>query len=352
METTVTEGLLGVVVVTFNSEDVIENMLNSLSKSYSFLRVVIVDNRSSDETTFKVESWAASLSNDDCTFKSINENDIEKTTAQASPPCITLLKSAVNGGYASGVNKGICYLSQFSKVEAFWIINPDVVVPEHTPTAFFRRVKIGEFGLLSGRVVYADGSGIIQTDGGIVDRLTGVCSSVNAGKASSVTPLPSSIDLDFLTGANLVASREYVETVGMMPEHYFLYYEEVDWAFRRGNLSLELVPGAEVHHIGGTSIGSATRERRASAFSNYFNHRNRIWFARTFFPRSRWSAQIWSLVKALQAFLQGDKHGAYAILAGALDLGPPRAVISRLSPDARSHAFLSRSSQPPKTRPR
>ena len=82
----------------------------------------------------------------------------------------------------------------------------------------------------------------------------------------------------------MVVSRDFLARVGPMREDYFLYYEEVDWALRRGDLPLAFAGDAIVYHHGGTSIGTGRLDERPSAFSNYFNYRNRMRFMRRFHP--------------------------------------------------------------------
>lgn len=89
------------------------------------------------------------------------------------------------------------------------------------------------YGLIGGRVCYAEPPHRIQIDGGTVNRWTGVTSNINLGAEAAQAPVPKGEDMDFVTGANLVASRRFYETVGPMREDC-LYYEEADWALRRG----------------------------------------------------------------------------------------------------------------------
>jgi GT2 family glycosyltransferase len=63
-------------------------------------------------------------------------------------------------------------------------------------------------------------------------------------------------DLNFIAGACVMASRAFVETVGLMDEGYFLYCEEQDWAYRAaGRFDLVYAPEALVFHKGGRSTG-------------------------------------------------------------------------------------------------
>ncbi len=103
----------------------------------------------------------------------------------------------------------------------------------------------------------------------------------------------------------MVASRLFIEQAGLMVEDYFLYYEEVDWAFRRGDLPLRLVPDAVVYHHGGTVIGSGSLSRRATPFANYFNYRNRARFARRHMPLALPLLLAKAVLKAGQLLMMG-----------------------------------------------
>ena len=115
-----------------------------------------------------------------------------------------------------------------------------------------------------------------------------------------------------------------------MEEDYFLYYEEVDWATRRGDLPLRLCPDAIVHHHAGTSIGSATLRRGASAFASYFNHRARMRFLRRHRPVAVPTALAFALLRACALALRGSRDEATGALRGILGLRPPLEVLARL----------------------
>ncbi len=343
---------LGVVIVAFNSADVIVECLESLfgADGAERLAVVVVDNASGDDTRGSIEGWASGarpfVPTPACPVAltpapkpiELTIRDLGEAAPIQAP--LTLLRSPVNGGFAYGVNRGLEYLRAREDVSAFWVLNPDSVVPPHTPARFLARVDAGDHGMLGSRCIYYEMPDKVQTDGGMVDRKTGVCSSANIGKPVAGTPLPDAASLDYHTGANTIVSRRFLDEVGLMPEDYFLYFEEVDWAFRRGGHKLELLEGAEIYHHGGTSIGSGAVHRRPSAFSQYFNHRNRLRFVKRHLPKSRATAFAWTLAKAAQIALEGGRKEARAILAGALDRSPPAEVSDRIKdPAARALAF-------------
>lgn len=346
---------LGVVVVAFNSAGVILECLESLfgADAAERLAVVVVDNASTDDTCAAVEAWASGAApfapGKACPVAirpvpkpvAIDVRGIGGAAPSDAP--LTLLRSPVNGGFAYGVNRGLEHLARREDIFGFWVLNPDSVVPPHTPARYLEALAGRDFGMASSRCIYYEMPDKVQTDGGFVNRRTGLCSAANIGKPVAATPLPDASALDFLTGANTIVSRRFLDQVGLMPEDYFLYFEEVDWAFRRNGFALELVDGAEIYHHGGSSIGSGAVHRRPTAFANYFNHRNRLRFVRRHLPASRGTAMAWTLAKAAQIALVSGRPEAWAILAGALDRKPPAQVSSRIKdPAARRLAFGAR----------
>lgn len=336
--TRVRQPVLGVAIVAFQSSDVIIPCLESLIASHGVqIKVVVTDNASEDDTVALVRGWARERTARDPEFRF---TELPADTGGAPDAALTLLRSDYNGGYAYGVNAALRVLLRDPDIDLFWVLNPDCVVPAETAARYAERGADGAFSLMSGRTVYCEQPQSIQTDGGRVSRWSGVCSLVNSGRSAVGTPMPDPATLDFVTGGNLVASRRFIEQAGLMTEEYFLYYEEVEWAFRRSDLPLRLAEDAVVLHHGGTAIGSATASRRATPFSNFFNTRNRLRFLR----RHRRSAIPFSLAhafaKAAQLTLAGATDEAHAVLAGALDLPPPRSIREKIAPGkARQLAF-------------
>ncbi|WGH77268.1 glycosyltransferase family 2 protein [Jannaschia ovalis] len=293
---------LGVVIVTHRAAEVIDACLDSLLAAPGVaLRVVVVDNASPDDTVARLRGRVA-----------------------PAPHQLEVIE-APNGGFAAGVNRGLERLRADPGLARFWILNPDTIVPPKTPARFATHPAPEGWAMIAGRVLYAEEPGGIQIDGGVIDWRTGVTRNLNQHAPADATP-PDPARIDFVTGASLVASRAFIECAGPMPEGYFLYYEEVDWAQRRGTMPILHCPEAVVRHVSGASIGSAGARRRASPFSEWFKHRARIAFLRRWRPRSVPGGLAFAVAKAGQHALRGDGAAARATLAGAFGRGPTRAV--------------------------
>jgi GT2 family glycosyltransferase len=337
---------LGVIVVTFNSADVIIDCIESLLAATGVeLHIVIVDNASQDATLPILRDWASGNSPSLRPDSSFVPAPAPKPLSLDGSPThgrhrIFLLETGINGGFAAGVNAGLTYLETDKSLDRFWILNPDAISTPNAPAAFASATcPEPGFSLMGGRILYSDEPEIIQIDGGTINRFTGVTGNLGLGQQTAVTAAPQPNQLAFISGASMVASRQFYKAAGPMTEDYFLYYEEVDWAQRRGALPLVYCQNAVVYHRAGTAIGSATLGRPASPFSLYFKHRGRIRFVRRHFPMSLPVALAYSFAKAVQLMAKGYMTEAATVLRASLGLPPSAAIRQRLSPEAAELAF-------------
>jgi GT2 family glycosyltransferase len=91
--------------------------------------------------------------------------------------------------------------------------------------------------------------------------------------------------MNYIEGASMLASRQFLEEIGLLCEDYFLYFEEADWAIRaEGRFRLAYAPGSIIYHKVGGSIGTSSNPAKMSYISDYFNIRNRLLFTRRFYP--------------------------------------------------------------------
>ncbi|MCX8509587.1 MAG: glycosyltransferase family 2 protein, partial [Rhodobacteraceae bacterium] len=305
-------GQIGVIIVTFNAADVITDCLDSLlTQEGGAPRIIIVDNGSTDQTLSLVRDWSARALPQAGGFQ---ETDRPEGMASRGAQ-VTLLRGGLNRGFAGGVNLGLRACAACPDLGHFWILNPDSRADPHACRAILAAAaRNPNYGLLGGRVCYAEPPHRIQFDGGTVNLWTGVTSNINLGLTTAEARFPSPEVLDFVTGASLVAARRFYEEVGPMREDYFLYYEEVDWAMRRGALPLILAEDFLVFHHAGTAIGSPTLERMASAFSFWFKYRSRMKFIRRFRPVALPLVMAYASAKAVQLLLRGARAQAEALL--------------------------------------
>jgi hypothetical protein len=73
----------------------------------------------------------------------------------------------------------------------------------------------------------------------------------------------------------MMVSREAIGEVGLIPECYFLYYEEMDWSamFTRAGYEIWYEPGSTIYHKDSQTTGTG------SPLKTYYMTRNRLLFA-------------------------------------------------------------------------
>ena len=337
---------IGVVIVSFRSQDVILDCLESLLATRGQpLRILVVDNASGDGTPARIRAWAdGSAPAPDAPGRPyarvphgpLPVEEVAEGAAGPATGAVGLMELAENRGFAGGVNAGLAALAAIPEVAAFWVLNPDAMSEAETPARLLAAADATPgWGLLGGRIFYADPPGVIQCDSGLVESWRGRCRLLNTGRGAE-TALPERID--FVSGAHMLASREMLARTGGMVEDYFLYWEEVDWAARRGDLSIGLVPDAPVHHFAGTAIGSPTLDRGPGAMSAWFNARGALRYTRRHHPLRLPAAWAWQGARALRHASRGHREAVRGILRAVFGMGPPAEVRARLAPEAYARA--------------
>ena len=96
------------------------------------------------------------------------------------------------------------------------------------------------------------------------------CGEPDCGQYDAPHPTP------YAHGAAMVVKREVIEKAGLMPECYFLYYEELDWSMmiRRAGYDIWYEPSFTVYHKESQTTG------QSSPLKSYYMTRNRLLFAK------------------------------------------------------------------------
>jgi GT2 family glycosyltransferase len=113
--------------------------------------------------------------------------------------------------------------------------------------------------------------------------------------------------LSYVVGASMLVSIEFLRTVGLMAEDYFLYSEEMDWVLRAGNrFKKAYAPESIVYHKVGSSIGTRSHPGQKSLLCDYYNLRNRLIFTRRHFPYALPTVYLGLLLEGLLRLIFGQ----------------------------------------------
>jgi GT2 family glycosyltransferase len=192
-------------------------------------------------------------------------------------------RAASNLGYAGAVNATIRALGD-ADWEAVWVLNPDTRPEPDALAALRRRAADGDCGVVGSRLAHLAGD--IHVLGGFWRPWIGRGFNIGRGAPLSAPVDAGAVEakMNYVVGASMYVTRDYVERVGLMSEEYFLYNEDVDWCFRRGGFRLGYAHDSVVFHAHGATIGSSHDRRRRSPLAVYLAERNKLLFTRRFFP--------------------------------------------------------------------
>ena len=186
-------------------------------------------------------------------------------------PQIKVIRSKENLGFAGGNNLGI----QAATGKYLFFINNDTVFEDFNVRPLIARLESsGQIGMVCPKIRFAWGNRPIQYTGYTpLSPVTMRNRSIGFGEADHgqydvAHPTP------YAHGAAMMVKREVIERAGMMPECYFLYYEELDWSMmiRRAGYDIWYEPACTIYHKESQATG------QDSPLKIYYITRNRLLF--------------------------------------------------------------------------
>jgi len=184
-------------------------------------------------------------------------------------PYVKVIKSDKNLGFAGGNNLGI----RASKGKYLFLINNDTYFEEFNVLALIDRLNSDPtIGIVCPKIKFAWPPQPIQYAGYTpLSRITIRNQAIGFGEEDhgqyeTAHPTP------YAHGAAMLIKREAIDKVGLMPECYFLYYEELDWSmmFTRAGYQIWYEPKCTIFHKESQATG------QNSPLRTYFITRNRL----------------------------------------------------------------------------
>ncbi|NCX95823.1 MAG: glycosyltransferase family 2 protein [Chitinophagia bacterium] len=241
--------LVSIITVNFNQPKVTEELLSSIARTNNYLpiEIIVIDNGSRQNP---VPQW------------------------QTAYPDVFFIRSEANLGFAGGNNLGI----KQAKGKYLFLVNNDT---EFTAGLVEILVKTMEndtnIGIISPKIRYFTSPDLLQYAGFTpMNYYTARNSCIGYQEPDNNQYQHLSGETGYIHGAAMMARATAVLPDNLMPENYFLYYEEMDWCdnFRRKGYKIALNLEALIYHKESVSVGAN------SPLKEFFMNRNRILFIR------------------------------------------------------------------------
>ncbi len=184
-------------------------------------------------------------------------------------PYVKAIRTEKNLGFAGGNNVGI----KKAKGKYLFLINNDTVFKEFNVESLINRIESSpDIGMVCPKIHFAWGTNPIQFAGYTpLSKITVRNQAIgfeadDHGQYDTAHPTP------YAHGAAMLIKREAIDKVGLMPEDYFLYYEEIDWSmkFTRAGYEIWYDPACTIYHKESQSTG------QDSPLRTYYITRNRL----------------------------------------------------------------------------
>ena len=260
-----------VVILNYRTPSLTIDCLRSLVgevRSLPDTRVVVSDNASGDGS---VEQIGAAI-------------ETEGWSDWAS-----LMPLDYNGGYAFGNNAVIRVgLQSTDPPPYFLLLNPDTIVrPGAIKVLIDFMDEHPKVGIAGSRLEDPDGTPQ-RSAFRFLSVLSELVFGLNTGLVSKllskwvVAPPVSeeTCQTDWVAGASMIVRREVFESVGLLDEKYFMYFEEVDFCLKanKSGWPCWYVPQSRVVHLVGQSSGVTDTKRPPKRLPRYWFDSRRRYF--------------------------------------------------------------------------
>lgn len=223
---------VAIVILNYKSTEDTEELVESISNlNRKDINIILVDNHSPNE--------------------SIN-------SLQGKFPQCTIIRTNENLGYAAGNNIGIRYAEE-KEIPYIWILNPDTVIGESTLDALlYGAEKNPETDIWGSLITYYDRPETLWFAGGFVSFEPECTIGHMYHDKPLGTPPQEPYEVDYVTGASIFCRTAIFKRAGLIPEHYFLYFEETDWCTnaRRVGLKIQINPQSVLLHKKRSQVGN------------------------------------------------------------------------------------------------
>ena len=197
-----------------------------------------------------------------------------------------------NEGYAYAVNEGIKEAMK-DALDKFCVINDDTFVEENFTLTVLKSIKSHPSSLIGGKIYYApeheyhkdryskkEHGKVLWYAGGKVDWAHSQPKHLGVDEVDK-KQFDKIEETEFITGCLMVFDKEVVESIGLLDESYFLYYEDADYCERAKLAGLKLIydPSIKIWHL-----VSQSTDGSGSKLHQRYQRKNLVKFALKYAP--------------------------------------------------------------------
>jgi len=224
-------------------------------------------------------------------------------------PAMPLLRNDRNLGFAAGMNVGLRHALAQGARSVLVLNNDTIVAPTMVQTLLDADEQLGRPGILGPAIYYFDDPGRLWKLGDRRHRWLPMPRPV---------PLPADmapLAVDYVTGCAMLVRREVFETIGLLDERYYMYFEDADFCRRARDAGFAVwcVPRARMWHK------VSLTARRDRPFNRYHQALGQVRFYREH-AHGPWRPlrKAYIGAKVFKAMAQDLWHGDWNLIGATL----------------------------------
>src|SRR5688572_30480658 len=294
-------------------EDSRECLASVLRSTYTNFSVFVIDNDSGNNSLEHLITWFeknnashASTGEPQGSYVLFNRKQLNDYTDVFKLPKMIFVQNDENSGFAAGNN---IVLKMVRDEDAyFWLLNPDMVVKMDTLEELVQfSIRLPREAIV-GSVLqsYSEGHDLISYGGAKVNFLSATVTHIQRPDCLR--------RLDYISGSSLFTHTSNLNRLGMLPEKYFLYWEETDWCYcaKLKGCVLYVCTRAICYDKGSTAIGK-------NFMADYYYARNGLLFISKFRQKNIPIVLFFMGLRYLKRIVTGRWERARGIFKGTMD---------------------------------
>lgn len=297
-----------IVILNYKQWEVSLACLQSVLQSgYTGYAVVIIDNCSGNRS-LELLKQEFDRQNDDplCVPLMTDRAFFEQNPDLPDRNKVLLVQNNENKGFAAGNNLALNILKE--KPGYIWLLNPDMTVLKDTLQQLVTFASHQDPATIIGANVKYD------TDREQQFFYGGARLNFRSGRPQMIRTPAEAGQLDYISGGCLFTRAGSFKQLGLLPEYYFLYWEETEWCYtaRQKGYVLVVCGDAICYDKISTSIGKGY-------LSDYYYSRNGLHFMAKFRRRNLPFVLLFMILRWLRRLLSFRWQEARGMFWGTVD---------------------------------
>jgi len=287
---------VSIIVLNWNGwKDTVECLESLFQIDHNNYNVIVVDNNSDDDSISKIKDYCGGKLKIESSFYQYNpknkplnilELGIDDLSSKISDEFLEfpssnrliLIKNDCNYGFAEGNNIGIRFILEKLDSDLILLLNNDTVVDPQFLKLMLIEAQNQNIGILGPNIYYYDDPERITYIGGKLNCHTGKITHPYLDEQKKELKVS---EMDYICGCSLLIKKSTIQSVGLLDDKYFLYFEDTDWCIRAHKKGIKVVhvPNAKIWH-------KITPSNKNSKIELYYGIRNHYRLIRKNCPKN------------------------------------------------------------------